>query len=845
MKSPAFPLSGRSLTVCSLVLLAAGSAWAGEFSIIETGSEWRYLRSGNPGNTWKNTNFNPGATWGTGTGPFGYGDDIQYGEQPGFNAGTAANRPITNYFVKKFQLPEGVTYSSNATTAQQADKFQNVELNIARDDAVAIYINGKEIYRGFDPAAAAYVRDNLPPTNLTATTRALSPVEGIHESSPLTLVFDPEKPVVNITTGLPVPFEEPITLNPYPAENSIAIELHQASATTADARFDLEMNLIGRKPEFGMARPGVPGDFSRQGDRQGNRTTHIRPAVGQPGPPDYDYSSMDTELQWQITNPSVPASWDVVTIEYVTSGDFPDGNPALGFNPLENGSPTWIWKSEPIDLRNFTNVSVTAKLLAILRAPTVWAATDKLTLSLRYSANGITYTNLPWVTIGRSAATEIPTAYTDLVAEDAAKRAITPTSAADPAATWKELDFDDSSWKSGTAGAGYENNPSDNVNFTSSIDPEFDFKSTMTGTGRKAGVYVRSVFPPVADLATATALRLRVKYDDGFVAYINGQEVLRKNVTGTANWNTNASATHADADALIFEEFDINSHRNKLSGTTNNILAIHGMDATGSSDMIIWAGLQIGRPDNEAATPTLASITGTDSTHPFSQLPAKSVPDGARVLEVNYRAELKAGTAAAPSSNKAVYIEDMEITGTPVVGDRFDSYMKIKAPEATPEQLKAGADLDGDSIANILEYAFGSDPTVASLTSPVTTGDTTVEYPILPEISIDSSNHVVVKFRMQGAALTPNTEDGGYNLLDINVRPQIAFDGFADGKWFDRNFEQVGDIVETGDGSVTVTCRTLSPLTTDERKNWFVRIRVGVRYPAYLNGREATPAIFN
>lgn len=848
MKSPAHPAPTRRLSAFALALLTAGSVFAGEFNIIESGSEWYYLKSGTPASTWKRETFNPGSTWALGTAPFGYGDDIQYGNHPDFNKGTPGNRPIVHYFVKKFTIPEGVTYTSNDSQAQQDNRFKHIELRIVRDDAVAVYINGVEVFLGYDTVTGEFVRDNLPPTNLNNNTTALSPIEGTFEATPLVIVFDPQNPVLHPVTGNPVPSAEPIPIYT-DKPNSIAVELRQASNKTSDARFDLELNLTGRRAEYGMARPGVPGHFDRQVPQGSTHTTHLRSAIGEPAGPFFDFREQDTELQWQITNPTASASWDAVVTEYVTGGNFPDGNRALGLNPLSaTAAPTLVWKSEPIDLRNFKNVKVGAKVLGILKEPTNWASADKITFSLRYSGNGITYTTLPWITIGRSASNEKPTAYTDLVAEDALKKAITPTSASDPPASWKELSFDDSTWKTGTKGAGFENNPSDAVNFSTYIDPEFDFKSQMNGANRKYSLYIRSVFGPVQNLDTATALKLRMRYDDGFVAYINGQEVLRKNVSGTPAWNTKASATHDDAQAVLFEEFDISAHRNKLSATEPNVLAIHGFDANNSTDMLIWPVLQIGHPDSEAAAPTLDSITGRSANEPFKPVPEKAVPDEARVLEINYRAELKAGTAAAPATNKALYLDDVYVTGTPIEGDRFDTYMALKAPDAPEELRKADADLDGDSIANILEYAFQSDPTVASLTTPVPEGDEIVQKPILPEIYFEN-NRIFVKFRLPGAGIRGDAANG-FEVLDLNVRPQISFGGLAEDQWMDgRNgvspFERVGEIEENGDGSVTVTCRSIETYTPAQTKELFVRVRVGVRFPSYLNGREATPYIFN
>jgi hypothetical protein len=46
----------------------------------------------------------------------------------------------------------------------------------------------------------------------------------------------------------------------------------------------------------------------------------------------------------------------------------------------------------------------------------------------------------------------------------------------------------------------------------------------------------------VADAAQLQSLTLKAKYDDGFVAYINGVEVARRNAPAAPSWNSTATA---------------------------------------------------------------------------------------------------------------------------------------------------------------------------------------------------------------------------------------------------------------------------------------------------------------
>jgi len=164
--------------------------------------------------------------------------------------------------------------------------------------------------------------------------------------------------------------------------------------------------------------------------------------------------------------------------------------------------------------------------------------------------------------------------------------------------TWTKLFYDDSrpgsGWRSGTGGVGYEASPDDATNYTDLIG--IDVLDEMRG--KNTTCYIRIPFT-VATL-DVKQLTLKVKYDDGFVAYINGGEVARRNFTGSPDWNSSAGTSHSDSAARLFEAIDITEHIGKLK-IGQNILAIQGLNVSlGSSDFLISAELtssQIGQGD--------------------------------------------------------------------------------------------------------------------------------------------------------------------------------------------------------------------------------------------------------
>lgn len=98
-----------------------------------------------------------------------------------------------------------------------------------------------------------------------------------------------------------------------------------------------------------------------------------------------------------------------------------------------------------------------------------------------------------------------------------------------------------------------------------------------------ASAYVRVPFL-VQNAASVQSLTLRMLYDDGFVAYLNGQEVARRNAPATPSWNSSATASHQAGAA---EEINITDFLGSLvSGT--NILAIQGLNQSAAdSDFLL------------------------------------------------------------------------------------------------------------------------------------------------------------------------------------------------------------------------------------------------------------------
>jgi len=104
--------------------------------------------------------------------------------------------------------------------------------------------------------------------------------------------------------------------------------------------------------------------------------------------------------------------------------------------------------------------------------------------------------------------------------------------------------------------------------------------------GRNASAYLRIPFE-VENPNLLDTLTLRMKYDDGFVAWLNGTEVAHSNAPQALRWNSGATRENPVEQVLLFEGFNVSAWRGALLPGAN-VLAIQGLNlAPGDDDFLI------------------------------------------------------------------------------------------------------------------------------------------------------------------------------------------------------------------------------------------------------------------
>ena len=129
--------------------------------------------------------------------------------------------------------------------------------------------------------------------------------------------------------------------------------------------------------------------------------------------------------------------------------------------------------------------------------------------------------------------------------------------AAHPKGKWAQPDFRAEAWKTGSAGFGYGDNDD-----TTILDDM---------PGRYTAVYVRASFY-VENVADIGKMMLTIRYDDAFIAYLNGHEIVR---SGVGKGRGEVASEIASHEAAGFESFEIDNLGDLLRNGSN-ILAVEG-----------------------------------------------------------------------------------------------------------------------------------------------------------------------------------------------------------------------------------------------------------------------------
>jgi len=619
-----------------------------------------------------------------------------------------------------------------------------LRLELRVDDGAVVYLNGLELRREYLPSG---------PVNFS--TEAIGEVlgPGRFTSSVYSL------------SGLNI------------GVNTLAAEVHTSNFRSSDLAFGLILT-ADDDPFLGSSRPPCKIEFEVVEKLLGGTSgTGVRRDT-RPGYTGLEYSYR--------SNSDIGALFRTSSEIY---GNSPFDSQALAM-PVR-----FEFESHPIDVSNYKDVRAALQFRTEGR---IDRATEQFAVSLNYFDESFQSLTMPWILLKPKPDSDL--VFHPLFAEDATVRYHVPTNPQIPFAEWTSVTFDDVGWNTNTLGIGYERSRAH------TYDPFLgeDLQSELFGINSSVNFRVPfEVTEAMKDEGVELVFEMR--YDDGFVAFLNGTEIARRNAPkGELAWNATATGTHSDSDAIHYEQIPIDVGIDALRSGTN-ILAVRGLNVlVASSDMLIQPRLSIGVDPGDEPPLTLDDFIG--QFH-LLETDLGLIPDSAQRMSIS--------VSGTPLLGSAFYIDNIEVTGTPIETDSFPTAVAL----AGIEDAEVNPDPDGDGLSLLLEYAFGGEflqPDDGSA--------------LLPQATYDELGFMTVRFRML-EGLTLGDEERGYDVEDLRYTPQLTYDltNWRDGSGVPP-FEQIGEFVGNGDGTVTVTLRSRRRLQTERGRAYF-RMLVEVARP--------------
>ena len=246
----------------------------------------------------------------------------------------------------------------------------------------------------------------------------------------------------------------------------------------------------------------------------------------------------------------------------------------------------------------------------------------------------------------------------------------------DQGTTWRETDFDDSSWESGPAELGFG---------------EGDEATTLTSG--HITYYFRHKFN-IDDLDAIVGLDLRLKRDDGAVVYLNGTEIARSNLSGDVTSTT--LAENASDDGKNFHRFQV-TNDSAVLGENTLAVEVHQVSLT-SSDLsfdleLAWIGedespevvrgpyLQMGTPSSMIVRWRTDGFTDTKLSYGLA------VDDLTETIE-NETLTTEHEVLISNLDSNTKYFYEIGNSNMTFAGNDSDHFFKTSPPKGTDDPIR-------------------------------------------------------------------------------------------------------------------------------------------------------------
>lgn len=549
--------------------------------LVSTGAVWKYLDTGiDQGTAWRSIDFDDRA-WPSGPAELGYGDASEgRPEATVVSFGPNANNKYPSaYFRRAFVLTDAASFTHTA-------------VRLLRDDGAVVYLNGIEVFRS-----------NMPTGSIAFTTRAAGNISAADE-----------------TNYFPSAVDSRLLRN---GTNVIAVEVHQANATSSDLSFDLELRAERAHAPFIVTQP-VSVVVTNGG------TAEFSVVAEGTTPLSYQWYRDQTNLLSGATNavltiqPATVLQAGTYSVEvFNTPGRVRSQNALLVISGGGNLPPILELLSPTNGARFEAGGPISLRAAAI--------DLDGSVASVAFYADGALLSedfdgpyefdwlgapiglHAVWAVAidGEGAATVSSIANLSVNSPPGETTSFVSTGAVwkylddgtDQSTAWRAPGFDDSPWASGPAELGYGDSTEGR--------PE----ATVISFGNNSQLkhityYFRHAFVASAPNALHQ-LRLDVLRDDGAVAYLNGIEIFRSNLPeGDIDYLTTAASVVSQIEETRFFPTNV-SPSLLLEGTNVLAVEIHQVNRS-SSDVSFDLALVSSMADPPRITTHPQSQTATN-----------------------------------------------------------------------------------------------------------------------------------------------------------------------------------------------------------------------------------------
>ncbi|MBN2271372.1 MAG: lamin tail domain-containing protein, partial [Sedimentisphaerales bacterium] len=318
------------------------------------------------------------------------------------------------------------------------------------------------------------------------------------------------------------------------------------------------------------------------------------------------------------------------------------------------------------------------------------------------------------ISYGLAAPGSSTSATEELVPEEADARALIPQDGS-LGLSWTDPDFDDSGWKQGRTGVGYD--------YPGLVGLDV---GEMRDNNRT--VYIRIPFE-LSDLTGLRNLLLQMKYDDGFIAYLNDSiRIAGASDPTSPDWESGADYGHDDSLAVNFVDFPLAEEDLAHLRVGQNVLAIHGLNnGVTSTDLLILPRLTVERASGGNVIGSLAEA--------FFGNPSPGYGNAAGIANLGPTIREVTENPPAPDQTTSLVMtagvsQTYQPVATVTLTYRIDFGAEVRIPMAdngVSPDIQAG---DGVFAATIPATAYSSSDMVRWCVTATDTGGTATREPM-------------------------------------------------------------------------------------------------------------------